>query len=381
MIGLNLDSKHLSGRYQILNGLRGITLIWVIFVHLPSDAVPSFLLHIHDTWRFGVDFFLAISGFLVTRSLSQCFVRFKGPTRKRDASIEFLIRRVARIFPSYFVVLFSVGALAFAFRGGLLEQLRALGPTLLSFPLFFGNYTIPIFLHKLPHALIILWSVSFQEQFYLLLLVFYLFQKIQIKTLLLLSASASIITRTLLTLGPWAGENHSEYLEMWLHLNFDAIAWGCLAWIYYEPLSHLWKGRLRSSLFVLFLLCGNAAVISAPSFFPSDFAQAITSSFKAPLFALSVRAACEIEDHAHLLARLLRSRFLGWVGTISYETYLFHVLLFGVLQKLGLQGLTFTAIAYPLALIVGHLAYQKIGMPGQDFLKSRLRRALLPIGR
>jgi peptidoglycan/LPS O-acetylase OafA/YrhL len=364
----------LHGRFSVMNGLRGVTLFWVMFVHLPSFAVPAMLMHAHDKWRFGVDFFFAISGFLVTRSLYQCYAAsLKRGTGAGWALVEYLIRRVSRIVPPYYVVLALVGALAVATKGGLYEQLSELGTWLLAFPLFFANYLIPV--HETPKTLEILWSVSFQEQFYTLIGLYFVFTRKHLKELLLASGLFSIAARVFSAFALFDGHGNEGRYEMWLHLNFDGIAWGCLAWLHYDRLGALFSTRGRAAAATALILVGDALVILLPSRFATDHAWAIVAAFKAPLLALTVRAACELESSQGLLGRFLRGRWLGEIGVASYEIYLLHVIVYGFLDKLRVtSGPVFLAASYAAGIGAGLLFYRVFGKPSQDFAKRWLRK-------
>lgn len=370
----------LFGRFSVLNGLRGVTLFWVMFVHLPMLAVPGFLEVPHNTWRFGVDFFFAISGFLVTRSLYQCLASAeKKGQGMREGITEFLIRRVARIFPPYYFILGLLAALALATRGGFLESLRNISGILASWPLFFANYAIPTRIEEVPHTLIILWSVSFQEQFYFLLAMFFVAGREKLRHVLFAAGLFSIVLRLVSAFTFWKGQPHTGHYEFWLHLNFDGLSWGCLAWIFYDQLGWLWKTRARGAIATALLLAGDAFVISAPGYFAGDQAWVLVQTLKAPLFALTVRAACELEQSQLFFARFLRGKWIGEIGVASFEVYLLHVILYGFLEKLHLSsGKAFLVLAYSVSLVSGMVFYQVFGKPSQEIAKKWLRALFLP---
>ncbi len=374
---LRTDHPLLFGQFDVLGGLRGVFLVWVMFVHLPSSAVPSgFLTHIHDHWRFGVDFFLAISGFLVMRSLVQCHVL----AQKKEQGLwsgakEYLIRRGARIWPSYYAALVILGALALAARGGFLEQLQNVGAMLLAFPLFLANFVIPVLGHDLPHSLIILWSVSFQEQFYFLLAGLYLLSRKQLLGALLGLGFVSVALRLFFAAFVWpANGDHGAHMTFWLPFAFDSLTWGCIAWLLYDRLGTLWATPSRARLSNAAILLTTLAVIAAPSFFQGNLAHALIATFKAPLLALCVRMACTWTGP---VARLLSWKPLGTLGLVSYEVYLLHVIVYGFVQKLGVQGgPLFLAIVYPVSFAAGWAFYTFFGRPAQERLKITLRRII-----
>lgn len=378
-----------TNRFSVMNGLRAVTLMWVMFVHLPSVAVPELLLPLHSHLRFGVDFFFAISGFLVTRSLFQCYSAAERKYSGSPASVimkksmtEFMIRRVARIMPPYFAILATIIGIAFLTRGGLLENLMAAKQALPSFGLFYANYMIPIHLEKIPHSLFLFWSVSFQEQFYLLLAVFFVIARNNLKTLLIGASLFSILFRVASAFTFWEGLPRSAHYEFWLHLNFDGIGWGCLAWIYYDKLSALWATRGRAILTTTALLVGAWWVICYPLIWPTEKAQVLFMIIKAPIFALMVRGACELEYLSDRVSRFLKKEWVGTVGIASFEIYLLHVLIYGFLEKVlsrvGIHGgPLFLFSAYVISILMGIVFYHAFGKISQEYAKRLLRSIFL----
>src|SRR4051812_205088 len=88
-------SKFLSTKYfASLDGLRAISILSVIFYHVPE---------LRPYWRtgyLGVHLFFVISGFLITTLLLREKARY-GSVSLRS----FYIRRTLRIFPAYYLTL------------------------------------------------------------------------------------------------------------------------------------------------------------------------------------------------------------------------------------------------------------------------------------
>jgi peptidoglycan/LPS O-acetylase OafA/YrhL len=143
-----------------LDGLRAISILWVLSVHWPMRLALR-QTELVRRGSFGVEIFFAISGFLVTRSLHQCVVRAaRANDGKRAVFADFVLRRVARIWPPFFLALAAAFAAIFvdpALRG----NLATLKPIAWSFPTFLSNYTIPA--HGAPLSLYITWSLCFEE--------------------------------------------------------------------------------------------------------------------------------------------------------------------------------------------------------------------------
>jgi peptidoglycan/LPS O-acetylase OafA/YrhL len=162
----------LQGRlyYPELDSIRFFLFCCVWGKHFLTTDLPSYSAHHVPMWlaiaitsmidalMCSLDVFFIISGFLIT----QLLLRERDLTGTVDLKA-FYVRRLLRIWPLYFFII-GLAILISAF-----DRSQALGwMELLSFLLFAGNWG-PVLGHW-SHAVILwpLWSVSFEEQFYLL---------------------------------------------------------------------------------------------------------------------------------------------------------------------------------------------------------------------
>lgn len=140
----------------VLDGLRAIAVLLVLWAHFPFIAGSTVSL---DTWKvgqflrtgyIGVDLFFVLSGFLITRLLLS--------ERESEGSISlgrFYLKRSLRIFPIYYLCL-AIYVIHFAERSG----------DVLSLATYTFNYYKPF--HPEPTAMEHTWSLSVEEQFYLI---------------------------------------------------------------------------------------------------------------------------------------------------------------------------------------------------------------------
>jgi peptidoglycan/LPS O-acetylase OafA/YrhL len=140
-----------------LDGIRAISVLAVMAYHLDSGWAPGGLL--------GVQVFFVLSGYLITDLLVAEYRRHQGIGLK-----QFWIRRARRLLPALFVMLFVTVGWATLFDR---SQLAALRSDLPSGILYVSNWWF-IFHHVSyfakfgpPSPLGHLWSLSIEEQFYL----------------------------------------------------------------------------------------------------------------------------------------------------------------------------------------------------------------------
>ena len=142
-----------------LDVVRGIAILLVVTFHVGErtsvGASPSTMLEFVGRMHVGLPLFFALSGFLLYRP----FARAHAGTGEAPTVFMFAVRRVARIYPAYLLVL-GVTALwigvprTFDTPGHAVQQLSLV-----------RNFTADGYFAGLGHA----WSVGVELQFYALL--------------------------------------------------------------------------------------------------------------------------------------------------------------------------------------------------------------------
>lgn len=337
-----MRSQHITYRPDI-DGLRAFAITLVLLYHLwPERLSGGFV---------GVDVFFVISGFLITQLLMK---RLK----QGDLGIRaFYSARINRLFPA----LLTVTAITLAYGGFALvpSDLARLGKHLLSTFAFIENWT----LHKesgyfdaelkvkpLAH----MWSLSIEEQFYLLFpLILLWIQKRSLsaeRVIALLFLSSFIACAIEVYRSPSAA-----YLMPWMR------AWELLSGslIAYQPgwLALLRRPRVATGASWLgaALIAVSAAVLDGSSRFPG-------------LSALpTVLGTCLIIGagrEALLNQGLLSSRLMIGVGLVSYPLYLWHWVLIALLHldlgsEVSDQALAMTGGASFLLAILTYLGVER----------------------
>ena len=150
-----------------LDGLRFFAFLAVYMIHTvgfgiehPHKHLPNWLGDLLGTVGlagvFGVDLFFVLSSYLITELL----LRERAVRGELDVKA-FYIRRILRIWPLYFLFVFVAYALTFIVPSEGLTWKHVLG-----YMLFAGNWVY--FLMPVTTVAAPLWSVSLEEQFYLI---------------------------------------------------------------------------------------------------------------------------------------------------------------------------------------------------------------------
>lgn len=142
-----------SPRIRTLDGLRAFSIVLVILGHLGGNPkIPASISDAMDFANFGVRIFFVISGFLITTLL------LKEVSKTGTISLkDFYLRRVFRIFPAFYNYLLVIGCASLA---GLIVVPRS---DFISAACYLMNYRFHPSWY-LGH----IWSLSVEEQFYLL---------------------------------------------------------------------------------------------------------------------------------------------------------------------------------------------------------------------
>ena len=291
-----------------LDLLRILAVLLVICRHLDQPENASLLLRtcICGGWV-GVDLFFVLSGFLVSSLLFREYQRNSSVSIKR-----FLIRRAFKIYPAFWLFLFST-LLLYQWFGVPYGKRQ-----ILSEILFVQNYFVGIWNHT--------WSLAVEEHFYIglsLLVVLLLaispsnpFRRIPL--IFALTAASCLSLRMLnFVLNPVY--THSAYM-FGTHIRIDSLMFGVL-------LSYCWNFcnlEQRIARVPSWLLVSIAVTLLAPAFmFPLEKNRWV------PVFGVIL---FYLGSGLMLLAAIrwkttdaFAIRFAAGLGAASYSIYLWHM--------------------------------------------------------
>jgi peptidoglycan/LPS O-acetylase OafA/YrhL len=292
------SSNNRSVRIPSLDGLRAISILLVIVAHF----LHGFGITDLNVGSLGVRVFFVISGFLITGLL----IRELDKTSTIRLA-KFYYRRTLRIFPPYYFFLGVMLILALA--GGAADLFRSFARAFA----YVCKYIDPL-RWDLGHT----WSLSVEEQFYLIYPGILLLLRPRKTTFLL---GLLMLVSPFVRIADFQMFGEARWVGMGFHSNVDALAAGCLL-AFIRPKLHANTSYLKilnSRLIILVPLI--ILVLHSQADHPNIFA--ILVSIVNVLIALGLDfAVTNYENNA--FGKVLNSRPLVTLGVMSYSIYLWQ---------------------------------------------------------
>jgi peptidoglycan/LPS O-acetylase OafA/YrhL len=332
-----------------LDGLRALSILMVLFGHMAGTRNFEYSLKstFGDIAHLGVMVFFVISGFLITTLLSS--------ERRKSGSISlrrFYARRVVRIFPAAYTFILCVALLS------AIGVVRLNTGDLWHALTYTANYS--------PHRswwIGHLWSLSVEEQFYLLWpFAFSALRNRKAFAVALLAVALGPIARS----GSWLFLRGTHYysLEMF-PMVADSIAAGCvLAMLRPSLENNNWYMRLLRCRYSVLLLAGIFLINRQ-----MDRTVALVFGTTIVNICLAVLVHRCVYCSRDAVGRILNCRPVAFIGVLSYSLY--------VWQQLFLDRHTIAwRTAFPqnilLVLAVALLSYFALEKPLLE-LRHRLK--------
>ncbi|WP_447642596.1 MULTISPECIES: acyltransferase family protein [Chitinophagaceae] len=309
-----------------LDVLRLCAFLFVFFVHrldlAPVDVNKYYWgYHISLVGNYGVPLFFFLSAFLITELLTREQDEFGKISVK-----SFYIRRILRIWPLY---------LTFFFLMVLLTSVtpyfgRNIPPKAqLAFSLFSGNWYIT-FNQWQSYCINPLWSVSVEEQLYILLpLILFFTGKRGVK---LFSFCAIIISYT--TIIYYAQRPTEGFSGQWTNsfVQFQFFAAGILTSVYLKGRQPNWNFAIRILLFVIGYACWLTASMVCEVNADSPHLATIAESSSGWLLILAGVMFFFFSFFGSSEKRMPPA--LAYLGRISYGMYVFHITIYWIVYHI-----------------------------------------------
>jgi peptidoglycan/LPS O-acetylase OafA/YrhL len=304
-----------GGHIPALDGLRGIAILLVLFLHFapyapgiapPTALVDRLYLRASGTGWMGVDLFFVLSGFLITGILYDT----KGSMHYFR---QFYARRFLRIFPLYYVAL-ALFLIVLPWQQTFDSVRRELRGDAVWYWTYLYNMRVAVTGFLPSSALGHFWSLAVEEQFYLIwpIVVLWLGRKHLIVTCTVAVVAALACRLALSSTG------YVVLPDVWMPARMDALAVGAFIALMIRAPSELALVRrwarptiLAAALPLGVLLRYNVALLTV--------AHSLVALLSGAILVL-----CLTATPKGSLATVATSPILRFFGRYSYALYVFH---------------------------------------------------------
>ncbi len=359
----NLLESKLNNRfyYPSLDGLRFFAFLVVFFHHslqnIHSDhmLINFFLIIIQKNGWVGVDLFFVLSGFLITTLLLK-----ERSTLGKFSLINFWIRRSLRIWPLYYLALlfgFFVGPIFFP--NPLINHSRV-WEELPWYLVFLGNWKVSLDGYSQYAQISHLWTISLEEQFYLLWPVILIFIKGFKSSFAagIIILSISIFSRFILA--SWGVQHPGIYTNTLARI--DTLTIGALLALFYFYSPAIFSKIKMFSSFPMIILILSALAVYLYRIYLFDPSQTINIVMGFLIIALfmSYLVFMALQKNTKI-NKLLAIKMFVWLGKISYGLYIWHILALEITDHLITNpNMRYISIllSFIITVILGYLSYR-----------------------
>lgn len=301
-----------------LDGLRAFSVIAVILGHSQSTFLDRFPgSQCFRNGGQGVTVFFVLSGFLITHLL------LKELNRKGSINLKtFYVRRTFRIFAPFYAFLLVIAILS------ALHFVAATGLQFAAAASYTWNYVPTGEGWILGHS----WSLSLEEQFYLLwpACMAYFSKRTNLRiaiAVILLSPVSRLLTYEL-----WPSMR--THIDMMLHTHLDAIMMGALLSLLLDM--KLWERTLNlaTRAWAPFLALGFLFFVDTPAVIHFRGTYSLLIGFSLRNLAVAILLLYSVFRYDSWLGKVLNLRFIRHIGRISYSLYLWQQLFTGPYTRL-----------------------------------------------
>jgi peptidoglycan/LPS O-acetylase OafA/YrhL len=363
------------GRIDDIEILRAVAVIFVLIEHCRINLFPWMglfqnRLYVYFGFWNGVDLFFAISGFVIARSLLPTLTVASSTAAYFNATLAFWVRRAWRLLPSAWLWLAVIMISVVFFNRS--HAFGRFGPNIegvVAAVLDVANFRIvQIYGVSEPGASFPYWSLSLEEQFYILLPIVVFLSGRWLPYVL----GAGILLQLFVP----RSQTGTFPVELVLNqIRSDALLLGVLIAIWsrsasyrlFEPTALKERPLLGTGIFAFFVFLLAAA----------GSLKLHLVSFQVGLVALISAAMVLIAsfDRDYLMPNSAVKRIMLWIGSRSYALYLIHIPVYFLTREIWFRlepagtvfdkayTLRFLATAAVLLVTFAELNYRIVEIP------------------
>ncbi len=353
-----LQQKHY---YPQLNALRGIGIISVFLYHsykpqFGTGFLMQFASFCYENIYLSMDMFFALSAFIITH-LAFIEIEKNGSFSFRN----FMLRRIFRIWPIYFIIL-AIAYIAvkkIAFHYNIPVTLPPAG----WYVFFVSNFYVEghvFFLRQL-------WTISVEEQFYIVWAVCLLIMNKRISLVIAIFCVISLVFNFYSAFG-----TNNVYYHSLTYL-FDLMCGAYFAHLIHKKSSIIryisTPSFLKSMVLYLFLPIFFLSYYFLNNLFTGTANNVLDVIMRIVFIIHQCIVFVDQMYNVNSFFNLSKRRFLIYVGKIAYGVYCFHGLIltvgFLIISKLSIQINPFLSalIMFGITLLIGTISYTFIEKP------------------
>ena len=353
-----------------IDGLRAIAVLSVIIYHSNFIIFGKSLL---SGGFLGVDIFFLISGYLIT------LIILKEIYKKNNFSFtNFYEKRVRRIFPALLFVMLCTLPFAYIFSLELLDFSKSIISSLFFISNIYFNFTnnrygeedalLKPFLHT--------WSLSVEEQFYILfpffLIIIIKFFKKNLLVFLIIGFLISISFSQYSSIY-YSGFNFYQIFSR----GFELLLGSLLSYFQLNNGMRGGCGCKSSRIFnQIFPKLGISLIIFSLFFFDN---VDLLPSFYSLIPLLGVCLVIWYSHKDEIVTRFLSNKILVFFGLISYSLYLFHYPIFAFSRALGMFDHYYKFLFIFLSIFISIFSFYIIERPFRDKQIISLKKLVIII--
>ena len=340
-----------------IDGLRALSVISVIIFHLDHNFLPGGFI--------GVDIFFVISGYLISKIITS-----KIDKNEFNISI-FFISRARRILPMlFFILIFFFPLIFFLLPSKMISISESIltGLFFVSNIIFYwqsGYFGEAINLKPFIH----LWSLSVEEQFYI---VFPLYCILFYKKKFFLSSLIGFFIISFIL----ANSFGAQYPNANFFLTPTRI-WEILSGVFFMFFE---KKKISINSKILDLACSAALVIIISSFILLNNLDNIPNIKLLPTI-ISTGVLIIYGANSNVVQKILCNKPVVFIGLISYSLYMLHqpILAFNKNLILFEENILFKIIFFIVLVFISSLTWKFIEQPSRNYKKISTKKFLIVV--